>query len=222
MMRSQIKAVIILAVLALTVPQAVHAGTIAFGFEFNTPGDDEGWQHNGATNGGSSNTTGPTAVTVAGTGEGVLTAQQLPGNGDLRVLYNPDLALDTSLYSSWDAVEVRFRQLDGLNGTPQALTGNTANMHLGINGTATISVDGTAFVEETPGSTEYWYTATLDISSHGTADITQIRLDPLASTSLDYQLDFAHVCAVPIPEPAGVCVLALGVLASVVVARRRK
>ena len=105
--------IFLLALASMAMTQAANGAIVDF--EFNTPGDDESWQHNGSTNGGASNMTGPTAVTVSGTGEGVLTAQQLPGNGDLRVLHNPDLSLPAG-YSNWTNVDVRFRQLNDLNG----------------------------------------------------------------------------------------------------------
>jgi len=191
--------------LAIAIPQAADAALVT-AFEFNTPGDDEGWQHNGAINGGASDTTGPTSVT-AGSGEGVLTAQQLPGNGDLRVLYNPDFSLPGG-FTNWTTVEARFRQLDGLNGNPQALAGNLANLHFGVN-SAAISIDGTGFVEETAGDSGFWYTASLDISGLGSSDITQIRLDPLASTTLDYQLDWVRVNGAPVPEPSTLALMGL-------------
>jgi hypothetical protein len=210
--------ILFLAVLSITLgTPSVHAGTMALNFEFNTPGNDEGWQHNGSINGGSSDINGPTAVT-ASSGEGVLTAQQLPGNGDLRVLYNPDIALPAG-FTDWCSIEVRFRQLDGLNGTPQALAGSLGLLHLGIN-TAAFSIDGNDFVEETPGSTEFWYTGSLDISGLGSADILQIRLDPLASTSLDYELDYVRVLATAVPEPAGFVMLMLSALTMGMLRRR--
>lgn len=206
---------------ALAMPQCAQAD-LAIAFEFDTPGDDLGWQHNSSF-GGSNNTNGPTAVTVAGTGEGVLTAQTAPTNGDPRVLHNPDLMLPAG-FTAWETVEVRFRQLDELNGSPQALAGTLGNLHLGINGNSTISVDGNAFVEETPGDTEFWYTATLDISGNLANDIIQIRLDPIASTSLDYQLDYVRVNATPeasvVPEPSSIALLGLAGMG--LIARRRK
>ena len=209
----------------LAAAQVASAQVNAFAFEFETPGVDEGWQHNGATNGGSSDITGPTAVTVTGTGEGVLTAQQLPGNGDLRVLYNPDLTLDTGTFSSWNSIEIRFRQLDGLNGSPQTLTGATSAMHLGINAAA-ISVDGSAFTEEVPSEVpsdpEFWYTATLDITGLGTADIIQIRIDPLTSTTGDYQLDYVRVTAIAVPEPGTFALISGALALGFIMVRRRR
>lgn len=200
------------------------ASVVAIAFEFNTAGNDENWQHNGA-NGGGNNTTGPTSITVAGTGEGVLTAQQLPGNGDLRVLHNPDLTLDTLAYTGWTTLDIRFRQLDGLNGNPQELAGNLNNMHIGVTagaGGTSASATGSAFVRENPTDSEFWYTATLDISSVGVANINQIRIDPLASTTLDYQLDYARLSAneIAVPEPSSVLLLGLSGIA--LMGRRRK
>jgi len=205
----------------LAAAQVASAQVNAFAFEFETPGVDEDWQHNGATNGGSSDITGPTAVTVAGTGEGVLTGQQLPGNGDLRVLYNPDLTLDTGAFSSWNSIEIRFRQLDGLAGSPQTLTGATSGMHLGIN-TAAIFVDGSAFTEEVPSDPEFWYTATLDITGLGTADITQIRIDPIGSLTQNYELDYVRVTAIAVPEPGTFALISGALALGFIMVRRRR
>lgn len=181
-------------------------------FEFNTPGDNEGWTHNGANGGGS----GATAVT-AGSGEGVLTGVAPAANGDLRVLYNPDLVLDTGLFTSWSTIDVRFRQLDA-TGAPRALDGPLTGLFLGATGGG--SIDGTAFVEETPGDTEFWNTASLDISSLGTADIAQIRFDPVAGVGLNYQLDYVRVSGAPVPEPSTLALL--GLLSVAAVGRMRR
>ncbi|MFK7911979.1 MAG: PEP-CTERM sorting domain-containing protein [Akkermansiaceae bacterium] len=194
------------------------SAAIAFAFEFNTPNNDLGWQHNSGN--GGAGASGPTTVTVGGTGEGVLTASQLPSNGDLRVLYNPDLVLDTVSFTGWTTIEVRFRQLNGLNGSPEALSGNNSLLFLGTSGTGSSSINGTGFVEESPGSTEFWYTASLDISGMGTNNIGQIRFDPIASTTKDYQVDWVRVNAAPVPEPSSSALLGLGGLALIL--RRRK
>lgn len=190
----------------LAMPLSAQAGLVV-GFEFETAGDVESWQHNGATNGG----TGGTAQAFTGTGEGVLTGAVLAGNGDLRVLHNPDISLDTTLFTSWDTAEIRFRQLDGLNGSPQDLAGSLGLLHFGVN-TANPGADGNIFVREDPTDSEFWYTAVLDISSVGTADISQIRVDPIASTTLDYQIDFVRLSGVPvatIPEPTSLAILGM-------------
>ncbi len=208
----------LVAVAAFSVTQAASGGLVAF--EFSTPGNDEGWQHNGTTNGGASDTTGPTAVTVSGTGEGVLTAQTAPGNGDLRVLYNPDISLPAG-DTSWTTIDLRFRQLDGLNGNPQDLAGSLSLLHLGVSGAAPTSITGAGFVREDPMDTDYWYTASLDISGMGANDIEQIRFDPIASTTLSYQLDWVRVNAVP--EPAGLALSGCaGALGLALVRRNRK
>jgi hypothetical protein len=181
------------------------SAAIAVQFEFNTAGDNEGWTHNGAINGGA---TGAKQVT-AGSGEGVLTAAALPGNGDLRVLYNPDIALPGG-FTGWTTIDVRFRQLNGLDGAPEALTGTLTSLHFGTTGSGSSSIDGNGFVEETPLDTEFWYTASVDISGMGANDITQIRLDPIADTTKDYQIDWVRVSANPVPEPSSALLGILG------------
>ena len=152
-------------------------------FEFNTPGDTEGWQHNGGANGG---TTGLTTVTTGG-GEGVLTSTTTgpTTTGDLRVLYNPDFSIPAG-FDSWSSVDIRFRQLDSM-GAPRDLEGSDSSLHLGINAGA-ISINGSGFVEETPGDPEFWYTATLDISAMAPTishryELTRLRPSGARTTS---------------------------------------
>ena len=204
---------------ALVAGTTPASAAIALSFEFNTPGTNQGWQHNGTVNGGTGATTGPTSISVPLTGEGVLTAQQLAGNGDLRVLYNPDISLDTVAFTGWTTIEIRFRQLDALNGNPQALTGTLSNLWLGTSGTGSSNITGTGFIEETPADSEFWYIASLDISGMGTNDITQIRIDPIASTTQNYQLDYVRINANPVPEPS---IALLGLLSTGFLWRRQR
>ena len=141
----------------------------------------------------------------------------------MRVLYNPDLTLDTGAFSSWNSIEIRFRQLDGLAGSPQTLTGATGGMHLGISSaTISISVDGSAFTEEVPLDPEFWYTATLDITGLGTADITQIRIDPIGSLTQNYELDYVRVTAIAVPEPGTFALISGALALGFIMVRRRR
>lgn len=211
--------------LRITLPLLLAMGVTSLGeaapilsFEFNTPGDTEGWQHNGAANGG---TTGLTTVTTSG-GEGVLTSTTMgpATSGDLRVLYNPDFSLPAG-FDSWSTVDIRFRQLDD-QGVPKELSGADSSLHLGINQGA-ISINGTGFVEETPGDLEFWHTATLDISGNAANDITQIRVDPITTLrSANYELDYVRLSGVPaIPEPASLAIAAVALASTATRSRRR-
>lgn len=206
-----------LAVLAVAIGANLGEAAPILSFEFNTPGDREGWQHNGSANGG---TSGPTAVTASG-GEGVLTSVFAgPGSADLRVLYNPDFSLPAG-FDSWTAVDIRFRQLDD-QGAPRDLEGADSQLHLGINAGA-ISINGSGFVEETPGDPGFWYTATLDISGNAANDITQIRIDPIATLqTANYELDYVRLSGVPaIPEPASLAIAGVALISIVTRSRRR-
>ncbi|QDT68758.1 hypothetical protein MalM25_16830 [Planctomycetes bacterium MalM25] len=209
---------VLIAPLAALLAPSLAAAAPILSFEFNTPGDTEGWQHNGGANGG---TTGLTTVTTSG-GEGVLTSTTLgpATSGDLRVLYNPDFSLPAG-FDSWSAVDIRFRQLDD-QGAPRDLAGADSSLHLGINAAA-ISINGSGFVEETPGDQEFWYTATLDISGNAANDITQIRIDPITTLrSANYELDYVRLSGVPaIPEPASLAIAGLAFVSLVTRSRCR-
>lgn len=209
---------ITLSLLVALVATCVGEAAPILSFEFNTPGDTEGWQHNGGANGG---TTGLTSVTTSG-GEGVLTSTTSgpSTSGDLRVLYNPDFSIPAG-FDSWSAVDIRFRQLDD-QGAPRDLAGADSSLHLGINAAA-ISINGSGFVEETPGDQEFWYTATLDISGNGANDITQIRIDPITTLrSANYELDYVRLSGVPaIPEPGSLAIIGVA-FASIVTRSRRR
>jgi hypothetical protein len=204
--------ILALCVCACSLPQNAKAQeAVAFGFEFNTSGDVEGWQHNGA-NGG----TGGTSQLFLTDGTGVITGTG--SNGDLRVLHNPDLALPGG-FLNWTSIDIRFRQLDD-TGAPRQLSG--AGQAFTINSNTIGVTDGSLFMEESPGSTDYWNIATLDITAAGTGDITQIRIDPIGGTGLGYELDYVRVNAAAVPEPAGLALVGVGALAILLVRRRRK
>lgn len=208
-----------LAALAYVIGAASSSAAIAFAFEFNGS-TAEGWTHNTPGTGGSQNG----APTASG---GILTG--VPGaspTADIRVLYNPDLALDTMQFTSWQTIEVRFRELDSI-GNPVAKTAADSSLYLGISDTASganfaaISINGAGFVEETPADPAFWYTASLDISGAGTSDIGQIRFDPIANLQggKNYQIDYVRVNAVAVPEPSAAV---LGLLGALGLLRRRR
>ena len=209
-----------LAALASVIGTASSSAAIAFAFEFNGA-TAEGWTHNTPGTGGSQNGA-PSA------GGGVITGA--PGaspTADIRVLHNPDLVLDTMTFSNWDSIEVRFREL--ASGTPVDKTAADSSLYLGIQDTtspvgqnfATISINGSSFVRENPLDTDFWYTATLDISGAGTDTIGQIRFDPIANLQdgKNYQIDYVRVNAVVVPEPSAAVLCLLGSLGML---RRRR
>ena len=210
---------------AFAMPQAAQADVVV-AFEFETTGDVEGWQHNGGANGG----TGGTGQATASSGEGVLTSVFTgTGSADLRVLQNPDIALPAG-FTTWETLDIRFREVDGATGTPQALTGPDTSLFAGVL-PGPIGTNGSGFVEETPGDSGFWYTASVDISSLVTGDIEQIRIDPIARftssdglSTFNYQIDYVRLNATPeaatIPEPSSLALLGLAGVGMFV--RRRK
>ncbi len=202
---------------ALLTTAAVLAASTAAGaalvqsFEFDTPGDTEGF--NGA------NVTGP--LVVAG---GLLTGTTVSGGGDPQLI-NPATSgrvnLTPAMGETFDRIEFRVRELEGV--TP-VNTFSSAGLFVALNSAGFNGNAPTAGLYSAAADGEY-FIVTVDISSYaGTLPVTSIRLDPIGGPDAagnTFNVDYIRIFdTAPIPEPTS----ALGIMAGglLLAARRRR
>ena len=159
---------------------------------FDTIGNTENFTGNG-------DVVGLTADNAISGSEGVLTSANIIQSGDPldpQCFYNEGGA--TNLFIAppgpWETMTIRMRQLDG-----NPSDGGTAPAVFDIN-QVTILVNaevlnlGTDIISSTNEANE-WVEAVLDISVIGSANLESIRIDPVATDSQNFEIDYIQVSA---------------------------
>ena len=179
-------------------------------WNFDTPGDVGGWTHAGSVHPNYTlmQTTGIDGATGVLSMEGPL----VDGHPDPQALYSPTLSLsDFGFgYSGWDKIVFRARQISGTQPTVWSSSGTTALMNnwgtpVGVFGPG---IDGKAITCEVQD--DEWVLFTWDISSMGTGDLSNIRIDFIGNNinaGKNFEVDYIHLYAVeaepvePTPRP---------------------
>ena len=192
-----------LAAAALVSTAAVSTSQAALvqAFEFNTPGDTEGFV--GVNANGVTTTAGGLLVGTAAT-----TDPQVV-NGTTTITATPGSTLTTAV--------ARIRQLD-TTGSP--MTYDPTGTLLIVGPPATNLGQGTRVADGTTGFTFVtWDLSAVSFTTPNT--ITSIRLDPVGGTVGEgFQVDYLRISdSSPIPEPASLGLLGLG---GVALLRRRR
>lgn len=146
-------------------------------WEFNTPGDLEGWY-------GTDGLGTLEIATAGGGGESVLTSQSVTG-ADPK-LNGPSVSPGSQF---WTTMEVRVRQLD-TGGTPQPWAFSGCSVV--INGQVLVALGNPAGWDVTTESGE-WITASLDISQFASDNILNLRLDPVLDSTQNFEIDYIRL-----------------------------
>jgi len=170
---------------------------------------------------------------------GVLSAVDAGGvtGNDPKLLFSGTTIYQAALpsgFTSWDSMEVRFRQLDGDPGAPGVasqpydLSGtiliyrvngvqtNTAGLAVG-------STSGLVSLANDPAG-DNWLVYTVDFSGFGPTDLVGIqRLDPIGNDlNGNFEVDYVRLNGVSaVPEPTSLAMLSVAGLGFVVRRRRR-
>ena len=170
-------------------------GYVAAHFEFNTHGDTEGWT-------GIHGTTPVQKISINGV-EGVLTSEEPVVGNDPKLVYNPDLTLQSPFFS-WGEIEFRVRQLDD--------TGQ-ASMEWDPRGTILLLQPGGVNFDWIEPENDYtitpepegdWIVVRADIYAMGAGSINSIRLDPIGhadNEGKNYEVDYVRVIGLCAPLP---------------------
>ena len=168
---------------------------LAYQWEFNTPGDTEGWV--GADNGH----TDPNQATSINGIDGVLTSTNpVTGNDPQLLLSNAGLTLDAR-FRSWGIIEIRVRQLsdESEEGQPplwEPQTWDSSGAPIILNGT-NLGVISSANYDITDQEGE-WIVVNGNISNLGAVTINNIRLDPIGgadNVGNNYEVDYIRLYA---------------------------
>ncbi len=189
---------------AALVTAATAGGDVVRSWQFNTPGDTEGWQAR-------STWTLPGGVHVATDVDGaetVLTAADIDGNGDAGIVV-ADAALPIELPDDcieWDSLSIRLRHLNGNppDGQPMPYAGGTGLWITGAGGVLgglPAASEGRWHVEP---QNDHWAVYTIDLTG-ASDDITSFRFDPSSDTEGNFEIDWMELTAVsgttPPPPP---------------------
>lgn len=161
------------------------AKKLAQAWEFNAPGDAEGWH--------GLNMSGVTAALDIDGTEGVMTCSDILST-DPQSKYTNTVSIGNGV--AWDSIAFRARQLNGNPGTPGVAstnwlgTGTLASIqgkNLGI-------LTNTASVVITTNASDDWVVGVIDISSVGATDMNNLRLDFVGgSAALNIEVDYIRV-----------------------------
>jgi len=145
-------------------------------WEFNTPGDLEGWS--GADGLGTLE-----IATANGGTESVLTSQGVTG-ADPK-LYGPGVS-PGAMY--WTTMEVRVRQLD-TGGNP--LAWDFSGCSVVVNGSVLDAIGNVNWDVTTEA--DEWIVATLSISQFASDNIIVLRLDPVPDSTRNFEFDYIRL-----------------------------
>jgi len=195
--------------IALPIPPEVLPPEVAFNYEFNTPGDAEGWVATNQVDGLGQ------ATAVGAGGEGVLTSTDVTG-GDPHLAAPANLTLGAG--EIFDKIEFRFRLLDGnpgAGGAPRAFVNSGTILLINAGGYANSNVfENKSFAG--PNGDTYdltiaadgageWQLLTLSFANAPAAaasTISSIRLDLLGGDqSKNFEVDYIRVSALALPVP---------------------
>jgi len=203
---------------SLLICQAQAATVVIESWQFNTPGDTEGWVVNLGAD---------FDVRAAVTGsETVLSAEATTNDPQLR--YTEEISTPVG-FQNWETMTIRWRQLDG-----NPTTIGTAPQAYANNGTR-IEWPGSSFKQPLPTTTGgdwtftfepsgEWVEFTWDISDSTNSPIaaSSWRFDPVGDTAgVGYEVDYIVITADVIPEPSTYAAL-LGLATLGLVAWRRR
>lgn len=207
--------VLSLAALCVAVTAGTASAAVVEDFQFNTIGDTEGWTALANIDGPGS---GPAFIVADGD-----SLNGLANGGDPRL---GRLALNATTTATWDAVIFRVRETTE---TDQVVnTFDPTGLVLVVNGTTGTFGGGTVLSDSSlfsaTASGDGFFTVTADISSLGSTDIDQLRLDPIGAPDANnnlFEVDFIQVTDTTlVPEPGSIALLSLSGL--LVAGRRRR
>jgi len=160
-------------------------------WEFNTPGDTEGWSV--GNDRFDSLTNGLLVASAVSGSETVLTSTDVTG-------IDPQLEnteTNSAAGEYWSTIEIRMRQLDGNGGSPVAW--DSVGCAFVVNGTVkstTLGGVGWSTTNEVDG----WIVTTFSLPYVGTNHITQLRIDPVGNNAdKNFEVDYVELTTRPTP-----------------------